>query len=35
MLNLEHVKEQLNKWSFNYDNNIVPGHSTYKVKWGQ
>ncbi len=33
MLNLEHVKEQLNKWSFNYDNNIVPGHSTYKVKW--
>ena len=33
MLNLEKVKEELNKWNFNYKNNIVPGHSTYKVKW--
>lgn len=33
MLNLEKVKEELNKWNFSYKNNIVPGHSTYKVKW--
>lgn len=31
--NYEHVKEELKKWKFNYKNNIVPGHSTYKVKW--
>lgn len=33
MLNLEKVKEELNKRNFSYKNNIVPGHSTYKVKW--
>lgn len=33
MLNFEKVKEELKKWNFNYKNNIVPGHSTYKVKW--
>ena len=33
MLNIEKVKEELKKWNFNYKNNIVPGHSTYKVKW--
>lgn len=33
MLNYEHVKEELKKWKFNYKNNIVLGHSTYKVKW--
>ena len=33
MLNLEKVKEELNKWNFNYKNNIVPGHSINKVKW--
>ena len=33
MLNLEKVKEELNKWNFSYKNNIVSGHSTYKVKW--
>ena len=31
MLSLEKVKEELNKWDFSYKNNIVPGHSTYKV----
>ena len=25
MLNLEKVKEELNKWNFSYKNNIVPG----------
>ena len=24
MLNLEKVKEELNKWNFSYKNNIVP-----------
>lgn len=33
MLNFEQVKEELKKWNFNYKNNIVPGHSVYKVKW--
>lgn len=33
MLNYEHVKEELKMWKFNYKNNIVPGHSAYKVKW--
>ena len=33
MLNLEKVKAELNKRNFSYKNNIVPGHSTYKVKW--
>lgn len=33
MLNLEKVKEELNKWEFNYKNNIVPGHSAHKIKW--
>ena len=33
MLNLEKVKEELNKWNFNYKNNIVLEHTTYKVKW--
>ena len=33
MLNLEKVKEELNQWNFHYHNNILPGHSTYKVKW--
>ena len=33
MLNFEQVKEELKKWNFNYKNNIVPGHSIYKVKW--
>lgn len=33
MLNFEQVKEELKRWNFNYKNNIVPGHSVYKVKW--
>ena len=33
MLNLEKVKEELNQWNVHYHNNILPGHSTYKVKW--
>ena len=33
MLNFEQVKEELKKWNINYKNNIVPGHSVYKVKW--
>ena len=32
MINLEKVKEELNKWNFSYKNNIVPGHSTCKEK---
>lgn len=33
MLNLEQVTKELKKWEFPYRNNVVPGHSTYKVKW--
>ena len=33
MLYFENVKRELKKWNFNYKNNVVPGHSTYKVKW--
>lgn len=33
MLNLEKVKSELNKYGFEYNKNVVPGHSVYKVKW--
>ena len=33
MLNLEKVKEKLKNWGFDYNNNILPGHSINKVKW--
>ncbi len=33
MLNFEKMKEELEKWAFDYKNNVVPGHSAYKVKW--
>lgn len=33
MLNFEKVEKELKKREFNYKNNIVPGHSVYKVKW--
>lgn len=33
MLNLEQVKSELKKQKFDYKNNVVPGHSVYKVKW--
>lgn len=32
MLYFENVKRELKKWNFNYKNNVLPGHSTYKVK---
>lgn len=33
MLYFENAKRELKKWNFNYKNNVLPGHSTYKVKW--
>lgn len=33
MLKLDTVKIELSRLGFNYENNILPGHSVAKIKW--
>ena len=33
MLSLEKVKSELEKYNYTYDNNILCGHTKYKIKW--
>ena len=33
MLSLEKVKSELEKYNYNYDNNILCGHTKSKIKW--